>query len=159
MNRALFSKAFLVPVAVAWPGLMLLVSVALPLLGLAGGPKVRLTPGTWAAATFLYAFLGCFLHEKIARCDSSLFERAARFGSFYFLVSAAPLLAVALTAWGAEATAVATGLGLVVSIVAFAAPIHLLYRFDPKGGSRYFSLSQKFQVDGLSSAPFTPEER
>ena len=145
MNRALFSRAFLIPVAAAWAALALLAPLAIHLLSLAGGPDLRLAPGTWAAATFLYAFLGCFLHEKIARCTSSLFERAARFGSFYFLVVASPLLAVALSAWGARATALAAALGLVVSIASFAAPVHLLYRLNPKGDSSYFSLAEKFQ--------------
>ncbi len=145
MNRALFSKAFLLPVATAWAGLMLLVPAALRIVAVADGPRLAVPLGILAAATLVEAFLGCFLHEKIARCTSSWFERALRFGSFAFLLAAGPLLVVAFGLWGAWPTALCLMLGLAASIGAFAVPVHLLYVLDPKAGAPYFSMAQKFQ--------------
>jgi len=143
MNRALFSKTFLLPVLAGSVGVFSLTALVLILTS-----EKSVSVQVWsevAAFSSLYSFMGCLLHEKIARCHSSLLERAVRFGTFYFTVSALPLLAFALPNLGVRILLYYAA-GLVCTTLAFILPIHLLYHHNPKGDSPYFSVSEKFQV-------------
>lgn len=140
MNTALFSYRFLLPVLFGWIG------HAAGFLALAALARVPIAAGRVVLFALAFSLLGCFVHEKITRCWSPLWERALRFGTLFFVIATLPVATLGAIASEAPALALVIG-GWAVSVAGFALPIHLLYRFDPKGDSKYFSVSAKFQTD------------
>ncbi len=140
MNAALFSPRFLLPALLAWvvhfAGFAALRTLA----------DVPVTLASVAAFALAFSVLGCFLHEKITRCWSPLWERALRFGTFFFVIAIAPVASLGVMP-GDASPWLLLGAGWAISVVGFAWPIHLLYHFNPKGDSKYFSVSSKFQTD------------
>jgi hypothetical protein len=85
--------------------------------------------------------MSLIVHEKISRCESHFFERAARFAGLVFCLFGVPALLVG----GARLEPRVVVFHLLSSVAVGAATVAICYRLDPVGPGRYFSVSSKFR--------------
>lgn len=138
MNKKIFSKEFLFPVLLA-SGLIRLGMFATLQQFPSNFPFRKLE-----VLAIIYGFFGCFLHEKIARCNSSLFEKSVRFGGFFTCLAFFPV-AITYFEFGNLEMWISVLIFFGIFAAAFAPSIFLLYKWNPKGDGPYFSVSSKFQ--------------